>query len=227
MFSVVIPIFNEEDNILELFEQLKKKKYNQTYEIIFVNDGSDDNSEDILISLTNKYPKIVRFISHKKNLGQSEALRSGIQSAYYDTIVTLDGDLQNNPDDIIKLLNIYKNKNPNFLISGIRKSRKDSFLKIISSIIANKFRSFILRDNCIDSGCALKVFSKARFNSFEFFDGIHRFLPSIYLGFDLSVEYVDVDHRHRINGKSKYGIKNRLFKGLKDVFMVRKLLKNK
>jgi len=161
--------------------------------------------------------------SHDSNLGQSRALLTGIKNSKYNDIITIDGDGQNDPSDINKLLAIYI-KNDFCLVSGIRESRKDSFLKIISSIIANKIRSFILNDGCKDSACGLKIFKKNIFLSFPYFDGIHRFLPSLFIGFGYTVKYIPVLHRSRLCGFSKYGTLDRLFKGIRDIIKVKKII---
>ena len=156
---------------------------------------------------------------------QSKSLLTGIKSANFNDIVTIDGDGQNNPKDILNLTNIYfLNQNLN-LVGGIRKNRKDNFTKIISSKIANKVRGFILKDNCKDTGCSLKIFNKSVFLSFPFFDGIHRFLPALFAGYGKKMIFIDVDHRHRGSGVSKYDTFGRLFKGIRDIIKVVIILK--
>ena len=135
----------------------------------------------------------------------------------------MDGDLQNNPKDIHRLLEVYNNKKFD-LIGGLRLKRKDSFIKIISSKIANKFRSYILNDGCIDTGCSLKVFKKNHFLKLPYFDGIHRFLPALFRGFGYNTHFIPVDHRHRASGISKYGTFLRLFKGIRDLIKVKLII---
>jgi len=219
-FSIIIPVYNESQNIeklvIEIFNSLKKFK---KFELIFINDGSKDRTLKVLNKLKKKYKKL-SYISNRNNLGQSYSILKGIKNSNFDTIITLDGDGQNNPKDISRLLNIFfKNKNIS-LVSGIRKKRKDSFIKIISSRFANNIRSFILRDGCRDTGCSLKVFDKKTFLSFPFFNGIHRFLPALYIGYGKKVKYIDVDHRPRIAGISKYGTALRFFRGIRDLIKV-------
>ena len=113
------------------------------------------------------------------------------------------------------------------MVAGIRLKRKDSFIKIISSKIANKIRSSILKDNCPDTGCSLKIFNKNIFLQFEFFDGIHRFLPALFIGYNHKVAYVKVNHRPRLNGVSNYGTLSRLFWGIRDIIRVSRMIKNK
>ena len=166
-FSIVIPIYNEEENINFLYNEIKKELSNFTeYEIIFINDGSTDGSKNILKSL-EKY-KGIKIVQHQLNLGQSRSLLSGISSSKYETIVTLDGDGQNDPKDIIKLIKLFFSDKNLELVGGLRLRRKDSLVKVISSQIANFVRSRLLKDNCLDTGCGLKVFNKKYFYYFHF-----------------------------------------------------------
>jgi len=224
MFSIVIPIFNEENNITKLYEEILTALVDyQEYEIIFINDSSTDRSGQILKQLMNK--KYLKFISNKTNRGQSFSIDRGIKNAKYDIIITLDGDGQNNPKDISKLLDVYFSKKFFSLVGGIRKNRKDNFIKKMSSIIANRVRSLILDDDCPDTGCSLKVFDKSVFLSFPFFDGLHRFLPALFKGYGKYTFFINVDHRPRISGISKYGTFDRLFKGIFDIIKVKKIIK--
>ena len=222
-FSIVIPIFNESENIKKLiYEILDSLSDYQNFEIILVDDGSTDNSKEIINNFIKN--NFIILVKHNNNLGQSKSILSGIKKAKYQTIVTLDGDGQNNPYDISKLLNIYFSNNF-YLVGGIRTKRKDSIAKILSSKIANFVRSSILQDNCKDTGCSLKVFDKDIFLTFPFFDGIHRFLPALFLGFGYKTHFLPVDHRKRLKGKSKYGNFGRLFKGIFDLIKVKMLIK--
>lgn len=218
-FSIVIPVFNEELNLIKLVDEifLYLNDDKNKFELILVNDNSKDNSLTEIIKLKNKYPKIIKFINNNKNLGQSSSLLGGIKISLYKTIVTLDGDGQNNPKDIPLLLDKYFIDEELSLVGGIRINRKDSFIKIISSKIANSLRRYILKDDCSDTGCSLKIFDKEIFLKFPFFDGIHRFLPALYKGYGMKTNFINVDHRHRVHGISKYGTFNRLFKGIKDL----------
>jgi len=223
-FSIVIPIYNEEDNIISLVNEilLYLKDYSN-YEIIIVNDGSTDGSlkkiDDFL------YNSIIKVVNKEINRGQSFALREGIIASKHQTIVTLDGDGQNNPKDISFLLNKYFADESIFLVGGIRIKRKDNIIKRVSSKIANKFRSMILNDNCEDTGCSLKVFDRHVFLEFPFFNGIHRFLPALFLGYGKKTFFINVSHRARIYGFSKYGTYGRLIRGIKDLIRVVKIIK--
>tara|TARA_A100000164_G_C21691393_1_gene669121 strand:+ start:56 stop:733 length:678 start_codon:yes stop_codon:yes gene_type:complete len=219
--SIIIPVYNESESILYLIDETQNYLQSKIeYELIIVDDASIDDTINIL----NKSEKKIKLISNKKNIGQSKSLLIGIKNSSYDTIVTMDGDGQNNPKDILGMVKIFYENNYD-LVSGIRVKRKDKLIKIISSKIANFVRSKYLNDGCKDTGCALKVFEKKIFLDFPFFDGIHRFLPALFKGYGYSVEFLEVDHRSRIAGISKYGTINRLFKGLKDMYYVKKIIK--
>ncbi len=221
-FSLVIPIYNEEDNIIDLLNEICNDLANKLkFEIIIINDGSTDNTSQKLSQFNRANIKV---INNKKNLGQSRSIHLGISNSSTDTIVTIDGDGQNIPKDILKLTKIYFEREEIKLVSGIRIRRKDSIIKLVSSRIANLIRNLILRDNCKDTGCSLKIFDKNIFLSFPFFDGIHRFIPAFYVRNNYIVSYVNVGHRPRMKGKSKYGTKDRLTKGLIDLMRVRKIL---
>ena len=222
-FSIVIPVFNEQDNLYKLVEEINKVLLNKfNYEIIFVDDSSNDDSLNTLVEISKKISLVI--VKHTKNLGQSFSILSGIKKSNYDIIVTLDADGQNNPQDIPKLLKIYLSDNQIALVGGIRIKRKDNLLKIFSSKIANSIRSYILNDQCPDTGCSLKVFDKKIFLSFPFFDGIHRFLPALFIGYGHKAIFVEVDHRTRKSGVSKYGTFDRLFKGIYDLIKVKSII---
>tara|TARA_B100001029_G_C14910439_1_gene366164 strand:+ start:23 stop:712 length:690 start_codon:yes stop_codon:yes gene_type:complete len=222
-FSIIIPVYNESDNIINLLIEIKNQLNDFEYEIIIVDDHSKDNT----IQVINEFDdKIVKLIKHDINLGQSKSIFSGIKKSKYNTIITLDGDGQNNPKDIPKLLEIYYKEKEVYLVGGIRKKRKDSIIKILSSKIANKIRSKILNDDCEDTGCSLKVFDKEIFLKLPFFDGVHRFLPALFKGFGYKTYFVYVDHRSRFSGKSNYGTFDRLFKGIKDLIRVKRIIRD-
>jgi len=225
MFSIVVPIYNEEKNIENLINEiLNSLKNYSNYEIILVNDCSIDGSLEKINTLNKK--KIV-IINNPKNLGQSFSIHKGVQSACFETIVTIDGDGQNNPRDIPVLLKLFNSDKKISMVGGIRKKRKDNFIKIISSKIANLVRSTILNDDCVDTGCSLKVFKRDIFLQFPYFDGIHRFLPALFKGYGYKTFFIKVDHRQRKYGSSKYGTINRLFKGIYDMIKVMNIIKNK
>lgn len=220
-FSIVIPVFNEAQNIQKLIDEILFNLKDFDYELIIVNDGSIDNTIDILNTI--KYDNI-ELINFEKNYGQSYSIYQGIKNSKNDIIVTLDGDLQNDPTDIKKLLDLYINNDEIKLISGIRKNRKDTLLKIISSKIANFIRSLLLKDSCPDTGCSLKVFDKSIFLKIIYFNSIHRFIPTFFENMGFKVLYVSVNHRKRIAGRSNYGTIDRLVRGIVDLYKVKKIL---
>ncbi len=222
-FSIVIPVYNEEANIKKLIIEIIKLNF-KNYELIIIDDASSDRTFELI---ENFQAKNLRIIRHKRNLGQSSSIRTGIINSMYKTIVTMDGDGQNDPKDIFKLLDIYFLNEKIKLVGGIRTKRKDSFIKKISSKIANSIRSYILDDNCKDTGCSLKIFDKDIFLSFEFFNGIHRFLPAYFKGYGFKTKFINVNHRERQFGVSKYNTLNRAIQGIKDLQMVYKHLKKK
>lgn len=224
-FSIVIPLYNEAENILNLLTEIKKYlKEHENYEIILIDDYSSDHTKKIINNIKDKNLKLIK---NNQNKGQSYSIHKGILQSSFETIITLDGDGQNDPADIPKLLDcFFKNKHIE-LIGGIRSKRKDSFIKIFSSKVANLIRARILNDGCPDTGCSLKVFNKNIFLLFPYFDGMHRFLPALFKGYGYSCKFINVNHRKRKYGNSKYGVLNRLFKGIRDIIKVRKIIKNK
>jgi len=223
MFSIVVPIYNEAQNIESLINEIYKslKDYNN-FELILVNDNSKDNTVSIVNSLKNKFKIIL--INNNTNKGQSFSIYKGIMESNNSTIVTLDGDGQNNPADIPLLLEKYFSDDEVFLVGGIRRKRKDNFIKIISSVIANRIRSKIFNDGCEDTGCSLKVFDKSVFLKFPFFNGIHRFLPALFTGYGYKTFFMKVDHRSRLRGNSNYGTIDRLYRGIIDILKVKKII---
>ena len=221
--SIIIPVYNESKNIEILYNEIKQSLPSFiNYEIIFVNDYSDDDSKIYFNKLRQN--KNVKIINNEFQSGQSKSIYNGIINSSYEIIVTLDGDCQNDPNDIEKLVVQFNLNSDLKLVAGIREKRKDKIIKIISSRIANYVRDLFLKDGCPDTGCGLKVFDKKIFLSFDFFNGIHRFLPALYLGFGHNVKYIKVNHRNREFGKSKYGTMMRLVDGIKHIFLVKKII---
>jgi dolichol-phosphate mannosyltransferase len=220
-FSIIIPVFNEELNISNLISNIcdsLKDKF--IYEIIVINDGSTDKTLNILYDIKLKNLKILNL---SKNSGQSYAIFKGIENARFDTCITIDGDGQNDPNDIPKLINIFFNSNDFSLVGGIRKRRKDKFSKIISSKFANYIRKIILNDNCDDTGCSLKVFKKKYFLKIPYFDGLHRYLPALFKFQKQKTHFINVNHFPRVYGVSKYNNINSALKGLRDIIKVLKI----
>ncbi len=221
--SIVIPVFNEAENIPILAAEIRAAldgKYN--YEVIFVDDCSSDNSQDLLRTLRQEYPQF-RCLRHMKNSGQSTAVRNGVKAAVSSWVATLDGDGQNDPADIPAMMEMLKSSNDADLqmVAGYRKKRQDSWLKKVSSRIANGVRSRLLSDATPDTGCGLKLFARAAFLELPYFDHMHRFLPALIQRNGGKTVSVEVNHRHRVMGVSKYGLHNRLWVGIVDIFGVR------
>ena len=224
MFSIGIPLYFVEVYILPLINEIFLALLEfVSYEIILVDDFSNDQT---LKLISNKNNKIIKILQNKKRKGQSYSIYKGVKTSQFDTIITLDGDGQNNPKDIPKLLNIFNQNHKIELVGGLRVKRKDNLIKVISSKIANKIRLIILKDKCKDTGCSLKVFNKNVFLSFQYFDGMHRFLPALFNGFGYETFFIDVEHRPRLHGKSKYGTLLRLIAGIKDIIKVKKMIKS-
>ena len=221
--SIIIPVYNEAENIKSLYQEIINNiTLDKNSEIIFINDGSNDQTNEILNNLQEK--NLIKYTNHITRLGQSRAIYSGVKESKNDIIVTLDGDGQNDPKDILKLLNIFIKSGSIHLIGGIRKKRRDNYIKIFSSKIANSIRKFILNDGCNDTGCGLKIFYKDSFLKIPYFDGIHRFLPALFKGFGYNTYFHPVSHRARLKGNSKYGIIGRMLKGIYDIVRVKLII---
>ncbi len=218
--SIVIPIFNEKNNISALINEIKKTLNKKiVYEVIIVNDGSTDITKEFLSDI-NKKEKNIIVINHKKNYGQSMALITGIRNSNFDHIVTLDGDGQNDPKDIIKLINNFDEKILFMMVIGNRINRNDSPARKIASRLAFRIRKIVLHDDTPDTGCAIKVFKKEDFLELPFFNHQHRFLPFLFKTFNGKVVSVPVNHRARKSGVSKYSNFQRLLVGISDIFGV-------
>jgi len=221
--SVVVPVKNEQDNILPLLDEISTAldgRYD--YEVIYVDDGSDDDSPRVLDQARAKYPRL-RVLRHAASCGQSTAVRTGVKAARAGWIATLDGDGQNDPADIPGLMTVVQAPDcPSQLklVAGWRKTRRDTWLKRLSSRVANAVRSRLLKDSTPDTGCGLKLFQRESFLELPYFDHMHRFLPALVLRAGGQVRSVEVHHRHRERGVSKYGLHNRLWVGIVDLFGV-------
>lgn len=223
--SVVVPVLNEVENIAPLVNEIQAAlDHVLVYEILYVDDGSTDGTIDALAKLMDRLPRgRLRVLLHQRNYGQSTALRNGVKAASAPWIATLDGDGQNDPADIPKLLAIRDAADtpPNLtLVSSIRRKRRDSWIRRASSQVANSVRQRLLHDRTTDTGSGLKLFSREAFLELPYFDHMHRFIPALMLR-EGEMRTVEVSHRPRQHGKSKYGVGNRLWVGIVDMLGVR------
>jgi dolichol-phosphate mannosyltransferase len=221
--SVVVPVLNEAENIAPLISEICSSLDGKLeYEIIYVDDGSDDATPEILSKIKSSCSRL-RILRHKTRCGQSTAITTGIHAANAPWIATLDGDGQNDPSDIPLLWEkLMKNSDlsKNLMVVGYRKKRRDTWLKRLSSKIANAVRSSLLKDGTPDTGSGLKLFGKELFCRLPYFDHMHRFLPALVIRAGGRVLSVEVNHRERKRGESKYGLHNRLWVGIIDMLGV-------
>jgi len=230
--SVVVPVRNEAENIEPLLAEIQAALDGlETFEVIYVDDGSIDGTTQSLVSAMQVYPAL-RVVRHAEACGQSAALVTGIRNARAPWIVTLDGDGQNDPADIPALLNVLHGAAQPFaknahgepfapqLVCGNRRRRQDSWVKRFSSRIANRVRRMALRDGTPDTGCSLKLFSRELFLTLPQFDHMHRFLPTLVQAAGGRVVSVEVTHRPRRRGKTHYGVWDRLWVSIVDLFGV-------
>lgn len=215
--SVVVPLFNEEENVPILQAELTAALAGLDYEIIFVDDGSIDKTVDRVVPDSR-----VRVLRFERNAGQSAAMYAGLESARGAVAVLLDGDLQNDPADIRKLLaEIDRGAD---LVCGFRAERKDTVVKRITSRVANFVRSRFTKDGVRDTGCTLKAMKRECVSALVPFKGMHRFIPALVKGAGYRLVEVPVNHRPRKFGESKYGLGNRALRATMDMFGVRWLL---
>lgn len=213
--SVVVPVYNEEGNVANLHREIKEtcEKEGYDYEIIFVNDGSSDSTDTICRTL-----KPLIYIQFRKNFGQTAAMDAGIKASTKELIVTLDGDGQNDPHDIPRMIEHLIANNLD-VVSGWRKNRKDTFMKRFVSRGANFFRYLFVHDGIHDSGCSLKVYRRECFKGIRLYGEQHRFIPAILKTKGFTVGEIIVNHRARLSGKTKYNWK-RTIKGFVDMISV-------
>jgi dolichol-phosphate mannosyltransferase len=221
--SVLVPVHNEAENIEPLIAEIYAAlEGNIPYEVIYVDDGSTDNSWSILQELANRFKRL-RIIRHRRSYGQSIAILTGVKAARAQWIAMLDGDGQNDPTDITSLLAILQSpaRPPNLqMVAGYRQKRQDNWLKRLSSKIANGIRRRFLHDNTPDTGCGLKLFSRHAFLAIPQFNHNHRFLPALFLRNGGQIISVAISHRPRAYGQSNYGLIDRLGTGIIDLLGV-------
>jgi dolichol-phosphate mannosyltransferase len=216
--SVVVPVFNEQGNIPPLLAEIAATLRGRAdFEIVYVDDASKDDSLGVLTRAKAAYPEL-RVIRHLAQSGQSTAIRTGVKAARGTWIATLDGDGQNDPADIPKLLTMRDESPPAIkLFAGWRVSRKDSASKRFGSRFANALRSRLLQDATPDTGCGIKLFERAAFLDLPYFDHMHRYLPALMQRAGWQVTSVPVNHRARGTGISKYNNLNRALVGIADL----------
>jgi glycosyltransferase involved in cell wall biosynthesis len=220
--SVVIPCYNEQDNLRPLLEAVRKglEPINLPYEIIFTDDGSQDNSWVVLKELGARDAR-VRGLRLERNCGQSAALWAGIHAARAPIVITLAADLQNDPSDIPKFLEAMKHAD---CVCGTRvESRRqgDNWVRRVSSRIANGVRNALSQESVSDAGCCFRAFRRECVDNLKFFKGMHRFLPTLFKIEGFTVTEIPIKHHPRHAGETHYGIGNRLFSGLYDLMAVR------
>ena len=217
--SAVIPVFNESASLPELIEELRGilDRASRSYEIVLVDDGSTDGSARWIAERASRDP-CVRGIFLERNRGQSDALAAGLRSARGAVVLTLDADGQNDPASIPAVLEALREAD---VVSGVRTPRSDSWIRRVSSRVANGVRRAMIGDRIHDIGCSLKAYRREALDGIPLFVGAHRFLPALCQFRGARVVEVPVRHRARRHGVSKYGMGNRLFRGINDLFGVR------
>jgi dolichol-phosphate mannosyltransferase len=226
--SVVIPVCNEQDNVGPLAREIHAALAGRhAFETIFVDDGSTDDTARAVREARDAGMPEIRLVRHSVRSGQSAAVATGVREARAPWIATLDGDGQNDPADIPRLLQAALAAEPPRLrlVMGNRTTRRDTWLRRLSSRIANGVRGGLLKDGTPDTGCGIKVFDRAAFLDMPRFDHMHRFMPALFQREGYEVVSVPVNHRERTRGKSKYGIHNRLWVGIVDLFGVMWLIR--
>lgn len=222
-FSVIIPAFNEADNVGPLArETIQALPIDATFEIIFVDDASTDDTAERVLEITRE-DKRVRLLRHRNNSGQSAGIKNGARVARYDWLVTMDGDGQNDPADIPKLFAAMEGapaEPPLGLVGGLRLKRRDVFARRLVSRSANAIRQWVLRDNCRDTGCSLKVIRRDLMLDLPHFKGLHRYLPALAPAYGYATRFVDVNHRQRAAGTSKYTNWGRAMVAVRDMLGV-------
>ena len=219
--SVVIPVFNERDNIGPLVhEVVRHLRGRVAFDVICVDDHSEDDTRHVLAALKAEVPEL-RVLLHLQRSGQSAAIRTGVKQALSPWIATLDGDGQNDPADILKLLAAREAADPRTrLFAGWRVDRKDTASKRWASRWANRIRQYLLRDDTPDTGCGIKLFERATFLELPYFDHMHRYLPALMQRAGWKTVSVPVSHRPRRSGQSKYTNLGRALVGIRDLMGV-------
>lgn len=218
--SIVMPVFNEEENLGPLIEEIEHilKPMGKAWEILCVDDCSTDRSLEVLRSLQPARPYL-RIVRHRQNCGESAAEATGFHHSLGKIIITIDADQQNDPADIPLLLGALEQGIA--AVCGVRRKREDDWIKRISSRIANGFRNWITGDRIADAGCTYRALRRDALLEIPVFNGLHRFLPTILRLQGLRVIEIPVNHRPRVHGVSKYGVGNRMWRGILDCLAMR------
>ncbi len=224
--AIIVPVFNEEDNVLPMLREVAAalNPTGRAWELVFVDDGSTDGTWRRIADARAQEPR-VRGIRHLRNAGQSAAVWTGIQHTPTPLLATLDGDLQNDPAEIPRLLPLLAAVD--FVCGDRSANRRDSGVRKISSAVARWFRTTALGYDFRDTGCALRVFKRECVDGLTAFNGLHRFLPILVAGAGWKTREVPVNHRARVAGVSKYGVWNRVWRGLYDLIGVGWLMKRR
>jgi glycosyltransferase involved in cell wall biosynthesis len=223
--SVVVPVRDERENLEPLWGELKSalEGVGRDFEVLFVDDGSLDGSREVLERLTVSDGRI-RVLRLESPSGQTAALDAGFRAARGELVITLDADLQNDPADIPLLL---ERLGPLDALSGYRLRRHDSWLRRVSSRLANGVRNRVTGDHVLDTGCSLKIFRRRCLQRIRLYDGMHRFLPTLLRLEGFSVGQIPVRHRPRVWGSSKYGVRGRFLRGCADLLAVRWMIRRR
>ncbi|MCC6918417.1 MAG: glycosyltransferase family 2 protein [Alphaproteobacteria bacterium] len=228
--SVVVPVKDEQDNVRPLIDEIVAALRDRVpFEIVYVDDGSKDGTPAALEAARAEVPEL-RIVRHERNSGQSAGVRTGVKFARSPLVATLDGDGQNDPADIPKLLAAYRAADPTDnvkLVGGQRLKRQDTAAKRWASRGANRLRAWLLKDDTRDTGCGLKLFERQAFLDLPYFDHLHRFLPALFKRDGHSIRLVDVSHRPRTRGASKYGVMDRALVSIRDLMGVMWLMKRR
>ena len=217
--TVIIPVYNEEGNVVPLVEELAPvlDGLNKSYEIIFVDDGSTDSTYLRLCEVQSRHSKI-RLIKFDRNYAKTAALIAGWEEARGKIIVIMDGDLQNDPRDIPRMIEPIPAYD---LVCGYRTHRNDSWLRRLQSAVANRVRNWVIRDGIRDGGCALQALRHEALHTQKFYRGLHRFLPAMFMLDGYKVTQVPVNHRPRRHGRAKFNLRNRIVRTFDDLMAVR------
>lgn len=217
--SIIVPVYNEAGNVERLAGEIAAAMDARAYEMIFVDDASSDDTRAVLVGLKERFPKL-RVLGHRSNAGQSRAIRTGVRAARGRHVATLDGDGQNDPADLPDLYRqLTRADAPTDLkmVMGRRGKRRDSAWKRLGSRWANAIRKRMLRDDCDDSGCGIKVMDREAYLALPYFDHMHRYMPALMRAEGYGVEFCEVNHRPRGAGRSKYTNFGRLWAAMSDL----------